>query len=112
MPTEMPNPTEAQRESALFSALWDEVKDWDINVPNSYEGYCGGNGSHVALLYMAMEQALLGLVFEAAGAATGPLMQDHPDYVFPSEQVSERVKQVIREHTGIEPNEVEGYRGA
>jgi hypothetical protein len=56
-------------------------------------------------------QELLGLVFEAAGAATGPLLRDHPDYVFPSEEVAEAVAQVIEEKTGIVASEVPGYAG-
>jgi hypothetical protein len=56
-------------------------------------------------------QELLGLVFEAAGAATGPLMRDHPDYVFPSEEVAGAVARVIEEKTGITVSEVPGYAG-
>jgi hypothetical protein len=37
------------------------------------------------------------LVFQAAGAATGPLLQDHPDYVFPSDRVAEAVERVCAE---------------
>jgi hypothetical protein len=35
------------------------------------------------------------LLFQVAGAATTPLLQDHPDYVFPSERVLERVNEVL-----------------
>jgi hypothetical protein len=34
------------------------------------------------------------IIFQAAGAATRPLLEDHSDYVFPSERVSEAVEQV------------------
>jgi hypothetical protein len=34
------------------------------------------------------------MIFQAGGAATQPLMEDHPDYVFPSERVVERIEQV------------------
>lgn len=37
------------------------------------------------------------LVFVAAGAATAPLLQDHPTYEFPSERVSEGVEHVLDE---------------
>lgn len=56
-------------------------------------------------------EELCGLVFEAAGAATGPLLEDHPDYVFPSERVSERVALVLLEH-GIDVRQVVGYQNA
>lgn len=56
-------------------------------------------------------EELLGLVYEAAGAATGPLMRDHPDYVFPAEEVSEAVARVIEEKTDIKVSEVQGYAG-
>lgn len=59
--------------------------------------------------YTCTHEQLMELVFEAAGAATGPLMQDHPDYEFPSERVSLAVAEVIREKTGIEPNDIQGY---
>jgi hypothetical protein len=57
------------------------------------------------------QEELVGLVFEAAGAATGPLMRDHPDYVFPSEEVAGAVARVIEEKTGITVSEVPGYAG-
>lgn len=57
------------------------------------------------------QEELLGLVFEAAGAATGPLMRDHPDYVFPSEEVAEAVTRVIEEKTDITVSQVPGYAG-
>ena len=51
---------------------------------------------------------LYGLVYEAAGAATRPLLEDHPHYVFPSERVSEAVQYVIDTKTGVPAPE--GYR--
>ena len=36
------------------------------------------------------------IVYQAAGAATRPLLEDHPNYVFPSERVSEAVGYVCR----------------
>lgn len=44
------------------------------------------------------------IIFQAAGAATRPLLEDHPYYVFPSERVSEAVEHVC-ESFGI-PKEV------
>lgn len=52
----MPNPTEAQLDSPEFEAIWRTIKSWDVNVPEHYEGYCGANGSHVALILDALER--------------------------------------------------------
>lgn len=54
---------------------------------------------------------LCGLVFEAAGAATGPLLRDNPGYVFPADEVSELVARVIEEKTTIRVADVPGYKG-
>jgi hypothetical protein len=34
------------------------------------------------------------IIFQAAGAATRPLLEDHPDYIFPSDRVTEAVEEV------------------
>lgn len=34
------------------------------------------------------------IVFQAAGAATRPMLEDHPFYVFPSERVAEAVEEI------------------
>jgi hypothetical protein len=44
------------------------------------------------------------LIYMAAGAATAPVMIDHPDYVFPSERVQEAVEQIC-ENFGIPKTE-------
>lgn len=36
------------------------------------------------------------MMFQAAGAATRPLLEDHPKYVFPSTRVKEAVEEVCR----------------
>ncbi len=46
------------------------------------------------------------IIFQAAGAATAPLLEDHPKYVFPSERVKEAVENVC-ESFGIP--KTEGY---
>lgn len=38
------------------------------------------------------------IAFECGGAATAPLMQDHPTYVFPSERVKEAVDRCLLSH--------------
>lgn len=51
------------------------------------------------------------LAYTAAGAATGPLLADHPGYVFPSEKVSERVAEAFFEATGLDVSQIPGYAG-
>ena len=34
------------------------------------------------------------MVFQAGGAATRPVMEDHPHYIFPAERVAEAVEEV------------------
>lgn len=51
----MPSPTKEQLRSPEFNAIWDEIKTWDINVPEYYDGYCGANGSHVVLIMDALD---------------------------------------------------------
>lgn len=46
----MPSPTAEQLACPEFEAVWQTIKSWDVNVPEYYEGYCGANGSHVALI--------------------------------------------------------------
>lgn len=46
------------------------------------------------------------LIYMAAGAATAPLLADHPEYVFPAERVRESVEQVCSSF-GIP--KIEGY---
>jgi len=53
----MPNPTAEQLFSPEFDAVWTVIKSWDINVPEHYEGHCGANGSHVALILNALDAA-------------------------------------------------------
>lgn len=55
---DMPNPTKDEMESDEFNAIWDVIKTWDINVPEYYQGYCGGNGSHVKILLDALRPVL------------------------------------------------------
>lgn len=42
----MPSPSKEEIDSLQFNAIWNVIKSWDINVPEFYSGYCGGNGSH------------------------------------------------------------------
>lgn len=51
---DMSNPTAEDLEDPLFNALYDATKHWDVNVPGSYVGYCGLNGSHVKVMLDAI----------------------------------------------------------
>ena len=51
----MPNPTPEQLDSPQFEAIWQVIRTWDVNVPEHYRGYCGANGSHVALILNALD---------------------------------------------------------
>jgi hypothetical protein len=54
---EMPNPDQAMLDSPEFEAIWQAIKRWDINAPEYYRGYCGANGSHVAVILNALAAA-------------------------------------------------------
>lgn len=41
-----------------------------------------------------INEKLREIIFQAAGAATRPLLEDHPEYIFPSERVNEAIEQV------------------
>lgn len=40
--------------SPEFSAIWDEIKTWDVNIPTEYGGYCGATGTHVYAILKAL----------------------------------------------------------
>ncbi len=46
----LPNPSISERDSPIFNAIWEIIKDWDISDPNYYYGYMSGNGGHVKLI--------------------------------------------------------------
>jgi hypothetical protein len=43
--------------SPIFDAIWTEIKEWDVNVPYAYGGYCGASGSHVYAILKALGNA-------------------------------------------------------
>jgi len=55
---DMPSPTKEEMDSDEFNAIWDIIKQWDINVPDYYNGYAGGNGSHVKLILDSLKPIL------------------------------------------------------
>jgi hypothetical protein len=52
------DPTQAMLNDSVWLAIWEEIKNWDINVPNEYSGYCGATGNHVTAIYLAMTNVL------------------------------------------------------
>lgn len=50
----MPDPTPEQVNDPVFLAIWNVIKSWDVNVPEHYFGYCGATGSHVMLIFNAL----------------------------------------------------------
>jgi hypothetical protein len=55
--TPLPEPSAGMRTSAAFEVVWSCIKSWDIHVPESYAGYCGATGSHVAAILQALADA-------------------------------------------------------
>ena len=49
-----PDPTPDQLNSLWFNKIWQVIKDWDINVPGAYQGYCGATGNHVVAILNAI----------------------------------------------------------
>lgn len=51
---DFPSPTEEMLRDPVFNAIWNCIKDWDINVPGAYSGYCGATGNHVRAIMDAI----------------------------------------------------------
>lgn len=49
-----PDPTADMLNLPEFEAVWQCIKDWDINVPGAYVGYCGATGNHVRAILEAL----------------------------------------------------------
>ena len=51
------DPTEKDLERTEFNAVWNEIKSWDINVPEEYSGYTGATGNHVMAILNALSKS-------------------------------------------------------
>lgn len=51
-----PDPTPEMLASPEFEAVWQCIKEWDINVPDAYVGYCGATGNHVRAILDALRE--------------------------------------------------------
>lgn len=52
------DPDPAMGRDPLFTAIWNEIGTWDINVPYAYDGYMGANGNHVAAIIRAIRPVI------------------------------------------------------
>jgi len=59
-----PDPYPAQLESPEFNAIWECIKNWDINVPDVYHGHCDATGNHVRAILDALANVHFELVFQ------------------------------------------------
>ena len=50
------NPTIEDTEQNEFKAIYAVIKEWDINVPTEFKGYCFGTGSHVMAIMDALKE--------------------------------------------------------
>lgn len=48
------DPTPEELNTLWFNRVWSVIKDWDINVPGAYQGYCGATGNHVVAILDAL----------------------------------------------------------
>ena len=56
---QLPNPTpDMLNGDPIFDTIWEVIKNWDVNVPDYYWGYCGATGSHATLIYQALMKVL------------------------------------------------------
>jgi len=55
-PITYPDPTPEDLASPEFEAVWQVIKDWDINVPEWYDGYTGAMGNHVMAILNALKK--------------------------------------------------------
>ena len=53
-----PDPTLEMTKTPLFEAIWQVIKDWDINVPGAYVGYMGATGNHARAILEAVQLQL------------------------------------------------------
>jgi hypothetical protein len=51
------------------------------------------------------------IVSQAAGAASAPFMRDHPQYVMPSDEIGQGIREVVQDSLGFDMAQVRGYRG-
>jgi hypothetical protein len=50
------DPTPEMLNDPLWNAIYNEIHDWDINVPSEYGGYCSSTGNHATAIYNAIKR--------------------------------------------------------
>ena len=50
------DPTEAMLQDPLWNASFNEIRDWDVNVPSEYGGYCACTGNHATAIFLAIQK--------------------------------------------------------
>ena len=50
------DPTPEELDTPEFNAIWELIKNWDINVPEVYDGYCSSTGNHVVAILDALSK--------------------------------------------------------
>jgi len=50
-----PDPTKEMLDNPIFNAIWECIKDWDINVPFAYSGIMSATGNHARAIFDAIK---------------------------------------------------------
>ena len=92
------DPSATDLEDPLFSAIWERIKTWDINVPTRYRGYMGATGNHVIAILSAIRAAGAPL---GAGEALRAQIQGAADLAF------ELGADICSDHCDLDPDDQE-----
>lgn len=104
-----------ETDAQVWARTWIEMISDNPNIPTDEETMVGWFANAIMAGYDQGRRAeqqrnfmdkLHEIIFQAVGAATGVMLRDNPEYVFPSEKVMEAVEKVLVEF-GIP--KVEGY---
>ena len=49
-------PTTEDLEQSEFKAIWDVIKEWDINIDNKYRGYCSATEKHAVAIMDGLKE--------------------------------------------------------
>jgi hypothetical protein len=56
MDNNWPDPTQENFKDPRFDKIWNEIKTWDINAPEAYQGYCEATGNYVKAILNALDK--------------------------------------------------------
>lgn len=48
------DPDDYMLRDPLWNSIWNEIKTWDINVPEEYSGYSPATGNHATAIFKAI----------------------------------------------------------